>query len=428
MRLLLALSVCLSCSLAGTGEAQTLPVPRLPLESGPESAEPAGGSLPVGGGASTSNPIATADEQRPWEYGLSVGVVRSRNIDLLVPDDTAHTGILPRLDLARILSGPRGQLRISADASWVGYRSEFVRDRFYGSGAMRGGYQVSSTATVEGFFEYGMGYSDTAATLIAQGVPLPLVETRSLRGELGIRQRLGSLTSLLGSGRVYSTSFDGPGLVDGKSLRLTMGAERAVAARASLALVYSAEVIRSDSQPDPYLTHFGSLQWSHLLSERTGLLLEAGASYTPDASRADLQNGESFYGGLTVARRLGRSRVTAYIRREVAPAFGLGVSRLETRVGVRADVPAGRRWSLRGGGDYVHPAVPEDAGFASASSADIVGGVTRRIGRLSALSAEVRYRRRGDIARAGPVSAIEAGIFWSFGPISRWAGWAGLGG
>jgi hypothetical protein len=369
----------------------------------------------------TASVIGTPDAPRPWEYGIAVGLVRSRNVDLLVPDDAAHTGILPRLDLARVLSGPLGQLRIAAHASWVGYRSESVRDRLYYDGALRGGYQISSTATIEGSFDYAVGYSDTASTLIAQGVPLPLVETRTLNGDLGIRQRLGSLTSLLGSGRVYSTSFDAPGLVDGRSLRFTLGLERAVAVRDFLGLMYSVELVRSGSELDPYLTHFGSLQWNHLLSERTGLLVEAGASYTPDAERANLEEGESFFGGLTIARKLGRSRLTAYIRREVAPAFGLGVSRLETRVGVRADLPAGRRWSFRCGGYYVRPAAPQDVGLASDSTADIVAGVTRRIGRLSALSAELRYRRRGDITREGPVSAVEAGIFWSFGPISRGA-------
>ena len=75
--------------------------------------------------------IGTPVAPRPWEYGIALGLVRSRNVDLLVPDDTAHTGILPRLDLARVLSGPLGQLRIAARASWVGYRSESVRDRLY---------------------------------------------------------------------------------------------------------------------------------------------------------------------------------------------------------------------------------------------------------------------------------------------------------
>ena len=186
------------------------------------------------------------------------------------------------------------------------------------------------------------------------------METRDLNGDLGIRQRLGLLTSLLGSGRVYSTSFDAPGLVDGRSLRFTLGLERAVAVRDVLGLMYSVELVSSG------VTNFGSLQWNHLLSERTGLLVEAGASYTPDAERANLEKAESFFGGLTVARRLGRSRLTAYLRREVAPAFGLGVSRLETRVGVRAALPAGRWWSFRCDGYYVRPAAPQDVGSPAA--------------------------------------------------------------
>jgi hypothetical protein len=59
--------------------------------------------------------------------------------------------------------------------------------------------------------------------------------------------------------------------------------------------VYSLETARSRStQIAPtnerayYQTHYGTLQWNNVLSRKTGFMLDAGASYTPESVQAGL--------------------------------------------------------------------------------------------------------------------------------------------
>ena len=80
-------------------------------------------------------------------------------------------------------------------------------------------------------------------------------------------------------------------------LRGTAGLERPLGSRTTAALEYAVERVRSDQAGRSYLTHFASVQWTRLAAPRGALLLEAGASYTPDAARAGLDQKESFFGG-----------------------------------------------------------------------------------------------------------------------------------
>ena len=128
---------------------------------------------------------------------------------------------------------------------------------------------------------------------------LPLVKTRTAAGDLGVTREAGG-ADIVAPRRALSTApssieqdADALGLVDGQSLRGTAGLERRFGSRDSTAIEYSLESALARQSPEAaegdggqyYLTHFGSLQWSHLLSPRSGFLLEAGASYTPDAAR-----------------------------------------------------------------------------------------------------------------------------------------------
>ena len=245
---------------------------------------------------------------KPWEYVLGVGVAWNSNVAFLRPDGLDSTAVLPSAAFARILSGPRGQLRVSAAGRWDGYPAQDILSRFYFGAGLRGDYRVSTHGRLEGDLRYDLGYSDSSPVLIEQGVSLPLVKTRTLDGELGLTQQMGSRTSLRISGRVFHTEFEAPGLIGGSSLRATVSLQRKVAARDTTAVVYALEgVLSSASQSSSYLTHFGSFQWSHALTDRTAVLFEAGGGYTPEASQAGLGRSGSFYGGVTLARRIGRS-------------------------------------------------------------------------------------------------------------------------
>jgi hypothetical protein len=246
-------------------------------------------------------------------------------------------------------------------------------------------------------------------------VLLPLVKTRSFAGALGLSQKMGPRTGLRLNGRFYRTEFDSdaPGFIDGESVRGTIALERQISSRSTAAIEYSAEGVLSDQMGQSYLTHFGSLQWTRVLSPRSALLLETGASYTPDADRAGLVRRETFFGGGSFSRQLGRSSVTVFVRREVTPAFGIGVSRLELRAGLGATVPLGRNWELRTLASGVQPDTPPSAEDAYPSSVDAFAALGRRLGRHAEISAEARYRRQGATSALPMIEGMRAGLFLS---------------
>jgi len=203
------------------------------------------------------------------------------------------------------------------------------------------------------------------------------------------------------------------------SARGALGLERRLGTWDSLAVVYSLEDVLSDTVGRSYLTHFGSLQWNHVLSLRAAFLLEAGASYTPDAVLAGLDHQKSFFGGATFTRQLGRSRLIAYVRREVLPAFGLGVSFLETRVGVQADIPMGRAWRLSLLGYHARPDTSNTGEQLYSSSSNLFAALSRRLGARFALSGEARYRSRGQTTTLARINATEVGLYVLFVPPGR---------
>jgi hypothetical protein len=266
---------------------------------------------------------------------------------------------------------------------------------------------------------YWLGYTDSSPTLIEQGVPLPLGKSSTLFGEFELSQRLGTRTSLRAQGRILRVDFDDPAYIDGRSLRGTVALDRQLGARDAGAVAYALEDALSAEAGASYLTHYGSLQWTRTISPRSAFLVEAGVSYAPDASRVGLSRSQGFFGGVTFLRQIGRSSLTAYFRREVAPAFGLGVSRLESRAGLRADVPLGRDWALSTTASHVQPAAPEVRDPVYASSTDVSAALDRRLGRLLTISTEARYRRRGETTALPAISAFQAGVFFAVGTPSR---------
>ena len=220
-------------------------------------------------------------------------------------------------------------------------------------------------------------------------------------------------------GRILRVDFEDPEYIDGRSLRGTFALDRQLGARDSGAVAYGLEATVSAETGDSYPTHYGSLQWTRALSPRSALLLEAGVSYTPDASQVGLSSSRGFFGGATFLRQIGRSSLTAYFRREVAPAFGLGVSRLESRAGLRADVPLGRDWGLSTAAYHIQPSYPSGTDPIYGSSSDVTLALDRRLGRHLTVSGEGRYRRRGEARRSPTIAAFQAGLFLALGTPRR---------
>lgn len=407
--------------------AQTVPLPSLP--EAPPPAAPVPGTEPSPAptpGTPRAQPAAPAEDvgpprpkPLPWEYRLGVGIFGDTNIDFLFPDGAGGTAVVPGGQLTRNVSSARGELRADVAGRWIGYPDPDVLDRSYLDAGLRGEYRSSPRTTWSGDVHYWLGYTDSSPTLIEQGVVLPLGETGTLTGEAVLNRQLGGRAFVRVEGRVLRVDFEDPAFIDSRSLRGTVALGRHLGARDTASLAYALEGVLSDETGTSYLTHYGSLQWTRTLSPRSALLLEGGASYTPKASEVGLGRSEGFFGGVTFLREFGRSSLTAYLRREVAPAFGLGVSRQETRLGLRGDVPMGRDWTLSVAAYHIQPQTPEGAEGVFAPSSDATAALDRRLGRLFTVSSEARYRRRGESAGNPAVSGFQAGLYVSLGTPRR---------
>jgi hypothetical protein len=368
--------------------------------------------------ASAEAPAPT--RSRPWDFAFGAGAGWDDNIDFLVPDGPSAAALVPRAALARTLEWPRGRVRALASGLWRHYPDQADLRRHQADVVLDARYRSSEGTTWRASASGGLGDTVSSRILAAQGVALPRVRTRSLTGAVGLSTRLGARTSLRVDGRYYRTDFDSAGLVDGDSARASLGLERRVRSRSTAALEYSVEDVFSDQTGRSYLTHFGSVQWVRVLSRRGALLLEAGASYTPQAARVGLERKESFFGGGSFTRQAGRSSLVMFVRREVTPAFGLAVSRLEVRAGLGAALPVGRASRLRLLAAYVRPDRLPARDPVHAASADISVALSRRIGRSAEVSAEGRYRGAGASSALAATRAYQAGVFVTvFSPGGR---------
>jgi hypothetical protein len=412
--LALALVAC-----AGGLRAQTLPVPELPPdpdaaaapEAPPTALQPAGTQLPA------AVPVVRA---RRWDYTTSVGVLWDRNVGFFAPDGPSDVALIPRATLSRLFTGSRSTLRASLAGRYYEYREQDAQSRGYADVLLDWGYRSSPNTTWRAGGSYMFGHSDASQPLQAQGVLLPLVGTQTATGAAGVTRQFGTRTSLLIDGRYYRTDFDSAELIDGESARGTIALERKFSTRNTVALVYSAEDVLKDPLGRAYLTHYGSLQWTRVVSPRTAVLLEGGASYTPEAGRAQLERKEAFFGGASLVRQLGRSSLTLFVRREVAPAFGAGVSRLELRSGLSTAAPLGRDWLLRLAAAYAWSDSPEDQALAYPSGGDGSAALSYRISSRLELSGEGVYRRRSSTPTLPAIDTVQAGLFLTLStPVAR---------
>lgn len=414
-----AVAVIGLCVLSTASSAQTQPMPTLPPE--PLTIDP---TSPDKTAAGTGGP-ASATRPQPWEYGLGLGAGWDSNIEFREPDGPSGATITPRGNLAHVFSGPKGELRLAGTGYWIGYLDQKDLSRYDATVSLEGTYRSSLNTTWRASGSYEYGYSDSSTVLAGQGVMLPVVPTQTAAVGLGVTRRLGARTSLRLDARGYSANFDqadaaSAGLVDGRSVRGTASLDWMIGSRDTTGIVYSLEAdldrvppAAGEEESQSYLTHFGSLQWNHVLSSRSAILLEGGSSYTPDSAQAGLAQPWSFFGGLSYNRKVKRSNVTLFARREVAPAFGLGVSRLDTRFGLIATIPMGHAWTLDLTGTHVLPETPESADYSYSTPDEASARLGVRLGRSFEVSAEGRYRRRGATTAFPAIEGFQAALFLS---------------
>jgi hypothetical protein len=275
--------------------------------------------------------------------------------------------------------------------------------------ALEAGHAASAQTRWDARVSFAAGDSTTSRILREQGVSLPRVATRSVAAEASIARALGPRGTLRIEGRFNGTDFRSAELEDGASARVRVAAERETDPRSTVGLAYAAEHVLSRQPGAGYLTHFTSAHASRRLSRRAAVLAEGGISLTHDPSRAGLDHTADFFGGASLAASGTRSQLIVFVRREVAPAFGTGGSRLDLRTGLRATLPLGSAWTLEVEAAHVNPRDPE-GGEAPASSDDVFARFGRDVGRWMEVRGETRYRRRGPEAGQPRVQELQAGL------------------
>lgn len=416
--------------LAATLSAQTLPVPS-PLPSpSPEPTTALSGTPgePPPPAGLPYDQVPRLERARPWEYEASVGMALDSNINFQFPEGPSDLVLVPSARLARVFRSPRGELRAAASGRWMDYADENAFNRGYADFSLDGTYASSTRTRWQGNAAYVFGHSDSSLPLLEQGVLLPLVKTQTLMGTLGVSHQLGRRDSLRIDGRVYRTEFDAPEWVDGASLRGTISLARQFGSRGTAAIVYSVENVRADGPDASYLTHFGSLQYTRVLSAQASILFEGGASYTPDSARAGLAREQNFFGGVSFNRQIKRSSLAAFVRREVTPAFGISLSQLDLRAGLNATIPMGQHWELEANAIHISPDNPGDGVVLYASSDDAGMALTRRLGERLALSARASFLHRGATTSLPSVQSFEAGLVLSVSTPGTARGAGGAGG
>ena len=315
--------------------------------------------------------------------------------------DAGAAALVPHGGVARSFLFPRGALRLDARGRAVRHPGERGLDRHEASLAADAHHRSSALTTWRASASLGVGEGDASPIALDHALLLPAARVRTSTVTAGVARALTPRVTVRVEGRLLDTAFDSPGLRDGRSLRAQAGVERRLGPRTSVGLVYAAERAAATSAPSTF-THYASAQWTRRLSARNALLLEGGASFTHDAARAGLDREASLFGGASLSRALRHGTLSAFVRREVTPAFGSSGARLDLRGGVAADVDLGRAWAVR------VAAFGTRASGTHPSGTDAMAAVGRRLGGRLALSAEARYRRRSGLSE---VESFRAGLF-----------------
>ena len=344
-----------------------------------------------------------------WEYESEARAGYDSNT-VFAPEGPSDEFLSARGRVARFVRGRRGHFRLGGGGQAFAYATDSTWNRADANAAFDGSRALSSNLTLSADGSAELGHTDTNGLLYDQGVLLPLARTRAGRGSAKVDWRIGARSSLHVDGRAYVTDFDSPLLVDSSSQRGSLTLERRMTGRGSLSAYYSIERAWSGSS---HLTHFGSLRWEQVLSKRTAVLFEGGASYTDQGATSGLANTWNFYGGVSLTRELGRSRVVLFGRREVTPVFGIGGLQLSDRFGLQADVPLGRAWQLTFSGSHVIRAESDTSDRISSDDATFT--LQRSMGRRFLLGAGARYRRQGPRGSIPAIEQVQADLVLTFG-------------
>jgi hypothetical protein len=415
-RLGLPLAILLLCA-TGPARAQTNPVPPLPPEESAPDAPAVTGTRPE----ARSQPGTSG-----WVYSLGAGLGWESNAGL-----DQLSGGAPS-DYVGLLSGQFGRQGRTANGSYgvaarvtgFGYAEQKQYDRADFGASLSGARRLSPSTTGSLGGSVAYGHTDNSTILSEQGLLLPLTRSIGYEAEMSVAHQSSPATTLTGSLRGYLIDFPESELQSGKSLRFSLDLARRVGARTTIGAAYEierADVLGSTSvaeSPGAYWSHYLSTHVGRVISPRTSLRFEAGASYTPNGEQSGLSSEYNFFGGVGLARQIKRSSLTAYFRREVLPAFGVGGLRVTDRLALDLSTPLGRSWETSLGASYSRG----DSGAAEDESVQYADGEAR-LGR--SLGARVwlvlagSYRYQSAVATVPSLDNYRVGLFASFGSRGR---------
>ena len=376
----------------GQLDAQTLPLPDipLPLPTVPEPGQPAW------------------EQTRRWGYTFGLGAGYDSN-PALTPEGPGDVLTTPLGELARIFPGTKGQLRIRGAGRAFLYQDQRAWSRVDADLSAEGTRALSRTAIWNVNGSAAINHTDSNRMLDQQGVALRLSRTNIVQGSTDIAWKTGTRTVRIG-GRVFYTDFVDPVLVDSTSARVFLSLGRQVSGRSTLYARYDFETSWLGTV---YSSHFGSLQLNRVLSSRSAMLLDGGASYSDVLTTSGLARTWNPYGGASFSRRVGLSSVAAYARSEVVPAFGVGGLWQVYRFGLQVSVPVGRAW-LDIDGSYAKRSAsgsdPEVNALGEESVDEASLALHKRVGRRSVVALQARYRRFDRAAAEPSVNVVQGAL------------------
>jgi hypothetical protein len=381
--------------LVGTGrlEAQTLPLPDIPppLPTVPAPGQPAW------------------EQTRRWEYAIGLGAGYDSN-PASTPQGLGDALATPLGALVRVVPGTKGQLRIRGSGVAYLYAEQRDWSRVDADLSAEGTRALSRRATWNIDFSAEIKHTDNNPILDQQGVALGLSRTNILQGSTDVGWEIGTHGTVRAGGRVFYGDFVDPLLVDSRSARVFLSLGRRVSERSTLYARYDFETSWLETE---YSSHFGSLQLNRVLSSRSAVLLEGGASYSDVLTTSGLARTWNPYGGASFNWRGGPSSVVAYARSEVVPAFGVGGLWQVYRFGLQLSVPLGRAW-LDIDGSHANRSAsgsgPEGnaPGEESVDEASLV--LRKRVGRRSVVAMQARYRHLDHGPSAPSISSVRAAL------------------
>lgn len=395
--------------------AQTTGIPTLPPADEPVADPAAGAAAPA---TTASGPA----RQASWDYSLGLALGWESNAGLMqLSDAPSDYAAQLRGNLARSVRTVRSTFNFAANAVAFTYLEQKDYNRLDGSLALDASRRFSAATTGSLGLSAGYFHTDSSPILGEQGVLLPLASTVNYTGNLAVNHQLSPRTSLGLSLRGYRVVFPDSEFDAGGSVRFGAEAARRPNPRDTLALSYGLERasvlggVEPGTSSGAFWTHYGSGRWERVLSPRTAFGVDVGASYTQDAASSTLSQPWNFFGGVGLNRQINRSSLTAFYRREVLPAFGLGGLRLTDRLGLELTTPLGRNWSTALGGSYARTAGNEpleDAIRYLDAHASIGRGLSRRL----RLSLDGRYLYQSQAGETPAIDNYRVGLVLSFGP------------